>query len=133
MRAVGERDPMHIAVEFLLAHLAMRPGFAVVARAIDAIDLDADPNGFLVARIDDDVSDFRRAREASLRHRNPKLFPGLAAIARTIDRGMLGAEENRVGVARMKRDRPNLPAAGGRFDQLPLRAVVFAVIEAGLG
>src|SRR5579871_4589850 len=115
VRAGAEGEAMHILVELLVAHLAMRPGLAVVARAIDSIDLDTDPDRLLITRIDDDVGDLGRAREASLGHRNLELLPGLAPITRTIDRRMLGAEEHRVGFAGMKRDRPDLPIAGRRL------------------
>src|ERR1700683_2257457 len=124
---------MIIAVEFLLTHLSMSPGLAVVAAAVDAIDLDADPDGFLVARIYNDVGDLGCSGQASLGDRNRELLPGSSSIRGSENCGRLSPEKKYVGIVGMKRNRPNLFSVGWRLNHVPLRAVIFAQIEAALG
>src|SRR6266403_3449082 len=111
----------------------MSPGLAVIAAAIDAVDFDTHPYCVLVARVDQDVGNFRRASEASLGHRHRQSIPAFAAIVRAIDPGLLGAREHRVRIGRMEGRRPDLFAFHRRFDPFPRRAVVFASIKSRLG
>src|SRR5208337_4847392 len=111
----------------------MFPRLAVVATAIDAVDFDAHPDGTLVTRIDQDVGDLWRAREASLSHRHRQSMPALAAIVGAIDSGLLGTCEHRVGIGGMEGRRPDLFALHRRVDPVPTRTIVFASIKPRFG
>src|ERR1700730_35437 len=111
----------------------MFPGLAIIAAAVDPVDFDTHPYRALVARIDQDIGNFWRARQAPLGHRHRQSMPALAAIVRAVDPGLLGAREHRVRIGGMESRRPDLFAFHRRVDPVPGRTIVFASIESRFG
>src|SRR6202158_1961178 len=104
----AHRQAVDGLVERLVAeHRTMAPALAAIAAAVNAVDLDADPNRAWIARIEYDVGDLGRSGEALLRDWDPKPLPSLAAIERAEHGGRLGAGVDDVGILRIHRDRPD--------------------------
>src|SRR5271169_5130719 len=111
----------------------MFPGLAVIATAIDPVDFDTHPYRALVTRIDQNIGNLWRARQASLGHRHRQSMPALTAIVGAVDPGLLGPREHRVRIGRMESSRPDLFAFHRRVDAAPGRTVVFASIKSRFG
>src|SRR5262249_8406528 len=127
--ASRDRQTMDVEIQFLVSHLAVGPGFAIVVTAIYAVDLYTHPNGLAAARVDQNVGNVRRSGQATLGDGNGHFLPGLAAIGGAENSGRLGADEQDLGLGGMIRDRPDLFARRGRFNQIPVGAIVFAAVE----
>jgi hypothetical protein len=81
-RTDPQRQPVNVALEGVWAEgWQMTPGVAAIETLVDAIDLDARPNGAVVPRVDNHVGGPRDAHWARYGHSQRQGVPRLASVA----------------------------------------------------
>ena len=124
LRANRPRHAVNVALERLRPQrIAAHPGVAAVERLVHAVHLDPRIHALRIEWIDHHHGRARNPNRAFLRNLRLQIIPALAAVPRA-PHPRPAAGKDRAAVGRINRQRPGLPVAHVRVDDLPARAVV---------